>query len=224
MQKYPWWRWVVELGGLATAIAVSSCRPPPAPPPTSITIFARAETGAAVQNAEIYTGTSFLARTDPQGRAELDVNGTEGDTFELRVKCPQGYLSPSDPVVVRRLTIASTGAGPEYSVTCHETRHTLVVAVRAEGGPDLPILQLGKEVARTDRWGAAHMAVKMDVHERLELMLATAGKEYANIHPQNPVAIFEMPDHDDIQVFSVTFTRDRKRVFSAPAPHGPRQF
>jgi len=191
-------------------LAISACEQPP-PPPITITVRARTETGAHVANADVFAGSMLVAHTDRDGLARLDIRGAEGDTFYVRVDCPAGYRSPNEPLAVRRLGIAASTSLPEYAVVCHEMRHTMVVAVRAEAGPDLPVFYLGKEVARTDRSGAAHVTVAMDVHERIELMIGTAGKDNEKIHPQNPVSVFEMPDHDDIQLFPVTFTRDVKK-------------
>ena len=56
--------------------------------------------------------------------------------------------------------------------------------------------------------------------ERIEYALAQGEK----IHPQNPVAVFEMPDREDVQVFPVTFTRDKKKVIRVARPTGPRAF
>jgi len=36
------------------------------------------------------------------------------------------------------------------------------------------------------------------------------------MHPQNPAATFEMPDHDDIQVFEMKFTRDKPKPKARP--------
>jgi len=214
--------WLAEKAGsaalaaLATSgVAVAGCEPPP-PPAVTITVHTRTETGTAVADAAVFAGPTLVARTDREGLARLDIRGAEGETFYVRVDCPTGYRSPTEPLSVRRLGIAAATAAPRYDVVCHELRHTMVIGVRAEGGPDLPILYLGKEVARTDRSGAAHVTVAMDVHERIELTIATAGKDNEKIHPQNPVAVFEMPDHDDIQLFPVTFTRDVKK----PPPRG----
>jgi hypothetical protein len=207
------------LSSLLACVSATSCEPPP-PPAVAITVRARSETGAPVANADVFAGPTKVAHTDRDGSATLYITGAEGDTFFVRVDCPQGFRSPNEPLSVRRLGIAAATSVPEYDVICHELRHTMVVAVRAEGGPDLPVLYLGKEVARTDRSGAAHVTIAMDVHERIELMLGTAGKENEKIHPQNPVSVFEMPDHDDIQVFPVTFTRDVKK---APPRAGGRR-
>jgi len=210
--------WSGAVAAMVTC-ALVSCEPPPAPAVT-VTVRARTETGTAVANADVFAGPTLVARTDREGLARLDIRGAEGDTFYVRVDCPTGFRSPNEPLSVRRLGIAATTALPEYDVVCHEIRHTLVVAVRAEGGADLPVLYLGKEVARTDRSGAAHVTVAMDVHERIELMIGTSGKDNEKIHPQNPVSVFEMPDHDDMQVFPVTFTRDVKK---APPRAGGRR-
>lgn len=175
--------------------------------------------------AGIYAGPTLVARSDDDGRAWLDVHGDEGDAFEVRVRCPAGFESPAGAITLRNFHVLSpAGAMPEYTVTCHETRHALVVAVRAEGGPNLPVLYLGQEVARTDGSGAAHVSFDLDVHDRIELTLGTSGDENAALHPQNPASIFEMPDHDDLQVFAVTFTRDQKKAPPARGPQRPISF
>jgi hypothetical protein len=198
------------LSGLFAALSLSSCAPPPQPS-VAILLRTRSDVGGPVANADVYAGPTLLARTDREGLAHLNVAGAEGATFYIRVDCPTGYRSPNEPLAVRRLGIAAATAA-EYDVVCHELRHTMVIGVRAEGGPDLPVLYLGKEVARTDRSGAAHLTIAGDVHGRIELTIGTPGKENEKIHPQNPATVFEMPDHDDIQVFPVTFTRDKPVV------------
>jgi hypothetical protein len=186
----------------------------------AVDLRAQTETGVGVANADVFAGPKLVARTDRDGLARLFISGPEGETIYVRVDCPTGYRSPNEPLAVRRLGIAAATKAPEYDVVCHELRHTMVVAVRAEGGPDLPVIYLGKEVARTDRSGAAHVTVAADVHDRIELTLSTAGKDSEKIHPQNPTATFEMPDHDDIQVFARQFTRDVKKA--PPRPAGRR--
>jgi hypothetical protein len=209
---------------LLLAVLILSCKPP-VPAPVAIAVRARGDRGAPTPNVEIYSGTLLVARTAADGRASLDVNGAEGETFDLQVKCPTGFASPPGPLSVRRVDIGATSTIPEYAVTCHETRRALVVVVRADGGPSLPLLYLGKEVARTDGSGSAHVLFEGDVHDRVELTLSTAGKENEKMHPQNPAQVFEVPDRDAIQLFAVSFTRDKKKPPpSRPAPHGPTKF
>jgi hypothetical protein len=165
-----------------------------------------------IANADVFAGATLIARTDKDGIARLDIRGAEGETFLVRVDCPPGYRSPDAPLSLQKPAASPDKTVPEFPVVCHALRHTMVIGVRADNGPDLPVLYLGKEVARTDRSGAAHLSVAMEAHEKIELILGTSGKDADKLRPQNPVAVFEMPDHDDVQVFPVTFTRDTKKV------------
>lgn len=222
LSRAPYEWFTTALVGIA--LAAPSCKPPP-PAPVTISVHARTETGAPTGNVEIYAGPRLIARTDANGRAQLSIDGAEGETFELRVKCPPGFSSPAKPVVVRRLGISATTAVPEHVVSCHQTRHALVVAVRAEGGPGLPVLHLGKLVARTDATGAAHVLLEGEVREHVELTIGTPGKENEKIHPQNPAQVFEVPERDSIQLFAVTFTRDPKKApIKKSGPKGPTPF
>ncbi len=206
----------------ASIVLVASCTPPP--PPVGVSVRVLAGTGEPIARAGLFSGSTLVAVTDATGIARIEVNGAEGETFQVNVKCPAGYRSPSEPILVRRLGIAAAAA-PEYRVSCQSTRHTMVIAVRADGGPDLPVLYLGKEVARTDRFGAANVMMEMDVGDRVELTLGTDGvKDNDKLHPQNPVAVFEMPDREDLQLFPVTFTRDKKKAPRVSRPSGPKAF
>ena len=141
-----------------------------------------------------------VGKTDAEGVGKLKLEGTDGETFPIGVACPDGFRSPARPVDVtlRRL---EDGKLPEYFVSCPPATRSVVVAVRAENGANLPVVYLGREVARTDGSGAAH------VHLRLK--------------PQNPTASFVVKDHDDVFSFDQRFERtERARVFKAK-PKGP---
>jgi len=182
-------------------------------------VSVKSDGGEAIAGAEVFQGPSLIARTGEAGTARIEVQGREGDSFSIVVRCPPAYRSPEAPIEVRRLEVSSDNAKtPAYEVRCVKLRHFMVVAVLAENGPDLPVVYLGREVARTDASGAAHVVLEMNVHDRAELMLSTSGRESEKLHPQNPVSVFEMADHDDLQLFTLTFTRDpKKRPPPAPA-------
>lgn len=206
---------------LIGAALASACKPAD-PPPVNVVLHVTTTRGAPVAGAEVRMRSAVIARSDESGRARIQVGGREGDSFELSVACPPPLRSPADPIVVRRLDIK--GGDAEQTVKCEERRRTLVVVVRAENGPDLPILYLGKEIGRTDASGAAHVKIEADIHERVELTLSTAGKEWADVHPQNPVAAFEPGENDEVREFAVTFTRDAKKKPRAARPKGPTVF
>ena len=199
-----------------------ACKAPEPPPPVNVVLRITTTRGTPVSGAEVRLKNEVVGRSDEKGAVRVELGGREGDTFELAVHCPAPLRSPADPIVARRFEIR--GGDAEQTVKCQETRRTLVVVVRAENGPNLPILYLGKEIGRTDRSGAAHVKIDADVHERVELTLSTAGEEWAGVHPQNPIAAFEPGENDDVREFAVTFTRDAKKKPPAPPATGPTVF
>ena len=181
-------------------------RPPPSPSRVLIRVVDEAKQPVAA--AEITTGSAVLSVTDPTGRAEVSVNGREGETFSIEVRCPNGYRSKNDSIVsVRKF---DPGLPPaEYVSTCTRARHSLSVDIHADGGPNLPVFYLGKEIARTDASGVTRVELEGDVGERIELTLSTASPELAKVHPQNPFASFVIEEHDAGKTFDVKLTRDK---------------
>lgn len=207
----------VMLGG-----SVSACQKPlPPPPPEDAELHITSDTGAPVEGAEIVAGGATVERSDKDGIARLKVAGEVGDSFEIRVSCPQGYLSPGGSIRLQVLGIP--GAPPaRHSVTCPRARHSVVVAVRADGGAHLPILHLGKEIGRTDGAGAAHLLFEMGKGTRTEIVLATNDEDHKKLHPQNPAYVVEARERDDVQVFAVKFTKDKPPVKKGgPVKRGP---
>jgi hypothetical protein len=125
------------------------------------------------------------------------------------VTCPDGFQSPTKPiqVVLKRL---ADDKKPEYDVACPPTNRTVVVAVRADGGGNLPVLYLGREIARTDGSGAAHVMLKLKPDESFDLVLGTT--ENASLRPQNPFASFAVKERDEVFVFDQKFELEKKKI------------
>ena len=150
-----------SLSMLLTSIAVA-CGAPISPPSSSVQIRVVDEAKEPVAGAEIAAGGgTVIARTDSSGLAEITLSGAEGATFHVEIRCPTLYRSPSAPVAIRRFD--GRGSSPEYVARCSKTRHTLVVAVRTQGATNMPVYHLGKEVARTDESGSAHVLIEGEV-------------------------------------------------------------
>jgi hypothetical protein len=177
--------------------------------------------GAAVS----FRGTE-VGKTGNDGTVLLSIEGTEGETLNLDVGCPNGFRSPTKPVQILLRRLADPSQRPEYSVACPPTMRTVVVAVRAEGGPSLPVMYLGQEIARTDASGAAHAVVKVAPEEAIELVLGTQEPGHERLRPQNPSTKFLVKNQDDLFAFDVRFTVEpppaAPRVRrSPPQPKGP---
>lgn len=211
-----------SLSMLLTSIAVA-CGAPISPPSSSVQIRVVDEAKEPVAGAEIAAGGgTVIARTDSSGLAEITLSGAEGATFHVEIRCPTLYRSPSAPVAIRRFD--GRGSSPEYVARCSKTRHTLVVAVRTQGATNMPVYHLGKEVARTDESGSAHVLIEGEVHERVDLQVVTSDPKHAKLHPQNPTGSFEVLDRDEVKIFDVKFTHDVKPVARSPVRTGPKAF
>jgi hypothetical protein len=199
----------------AGAMACSSKTPPPQS--LVITLFVEGDPGIPLAHAQVLYGGKEVGTTSADGTAKLTLGGDEGQSFDLSVQCPEGYKSPSAPVTVTLKRLAEQGKSPRYESSCRPTLRQVVVAITADSAPNLPVLYLGSEVARTDASGAAHVLLRIPPGEQFSVTLATTDKGAEALRPRNPVATFTVGDRDEVFVFDPHFTVDHKRrIVSRP--------
>lgn len=220
MRKLP----VLWLAALAPlALACKALEPPP-PPPQIIQIRVESDPGRPLAGADILYNGQTVAQTGPDGVGKLRLGGRDGELFDIKVVCPQGYASPERPIQVMLRRLADSDKTPEYTTSCPPSTRTVVVAVRADNGPDLPVTYLGREVGRTDDSGAAHVLLKLQPGEQFELTLDTRSKG-SEISPQNPAQTFSVGQRNDVFTFDQKFERvvaRPKRYYGGrPKPTGP---
>lgn len=185
-------------------------------------IVVESDPGKSVAGATVQRNGHDVATTDPNGAAVVKLAGREGDTIDLNVRCPQGYESPAKPVSVRLTRRGDSKKMPEYTAQCAPTYRNVVVAVRADGGPLMPITYLGRTIARTDEAGAAHILLRMRPGDQFELGLDTSA--FPKHHPQSPKQSFLVPStSDDVQRFDVRFEVEKPRPIVRRAPQGPKR-
>jgi len=190
------------------ALALAGGCAPPTPRIFTQDALVRVESdGAPIAGAAVSSGGKVLSKTAKDGRVQLRMSGHDGDVFHLDVACPPGF-HPSGThefdLLVRR---AEDGRSPEVTIRCARSRRTALVAVRANNGPSLPIMHLGREIGRTDASGAATLVMEITPGEDVELVLDTRSSK--KIHPQNPVLSFRGHESDDVVVVDQTFTVDK---------------
>jgi hypothetical protein len=212
---------------LALAL-MTGCRSLDAPPPQPQIVVLRvtSDPGKPLKDAIIQFSGRKIGATGDDGAAEIQLAGRDGETFEVTVACPEGYESPKAPVRITFRRLAEKSKKPEYEVRCPPTTRTVVVAVRAEGAANLPVTLLGREVARTDSSGAAHVMLTLEPGEQFDLMLDTSDEKLVDLHPQNPVASFGVGQQDDIFTFDQKFEIQKAkarpgRYVGPPKPKGP---
>lgn len=205
---------------VALAILAAGCGAlePPPQPPQDILVRVSSDPGRAVKGAQLVFNGRTVTTTDDDGVGLMKLEGKDGEVFDISVRCPEGFQSPQKPTAVILKRLAESGKRPEYSVTCPPNLRNVVVAVRAEGGPNLPVLYMGREVARTDASGAAHVLFTLKPEEQLDLILGTSEKGNEMLRPQNPSSSFFVKQRDDLFSFDQKFVKEKPRP--KPAPKG----
>lgn len=210
---------------IAAGSAIAGCQAPPpdGPVPFEVVMKVESDPGVPIGGAVIVRGGKDIIATGIDGRAKLTLSGKEGDAYEFTVRCPADFTSPSKVVSVYLHRLSDKTKVPEYNALCPPTTRKLVVSIRAENGPNLPVLYLGKPVARTDASGAAHILLTMKPGDQFELQLDTSEKGNERLRPKMPTGTFAMRQRDDLQSFDQKFFLEKIPVVFHAGPARPHR-
>jgi hypothetical protein len=189
--------------------------------PFEIQINVTSDPGRPLPGALIMAGTKTAAKTDAAGTAKVRFGGKEGDQVELTVKCPTDYQSPSAPLTIALRHLSAGSRPPQFESHCPPMLRTVVVGVRADNGPNLPVSYLGRTVARTDVSGAALFTLRVKPAEQVLVTLGTGEKGSEQLRPESPTLTFVPKDQDDFVLLEQTFTTQKPKATYHPRRAGP---
>jgi hypothetical protein len=208
------------LGVVVFTVLAAGCAPPDrnAPKPFPFRIVVEGDPGHPIGGVKITRDSKELGSTDAQGIAKLALRGADGDVIDVDVKCPDTFRSPVKPLSLR-LAKVSSDKTPEVKVACPPTTRRVVVAIRADRGPNLPVRYLDQVVARTDASGAATFAVDVAAGAQFTVALDTTEPGSERLRPQNPSRPFVANGEDALVLMDQKFTLEKKPVVAAkPKP------
>jgi hypothetical protein len=202
--------------GAACAALSSGCKDldPPPPPPFQFYVKVDSDPGHPVAGAIVSQNKKQIGNTGPDGRAMLTIHGAEGAIVDVSIRCPDGLQSPTKPLSIRLTRIADKSKAPEYGVACPPMLRRVVVAVKADNGPNLQVMYLSRPVTRTDASGAAHFALEVAPGAQFTVGLDTT--DNPRLKPQNPTKPFTVGQTDDILVFEQKFDVEKIKVHYKP--------
>lgn len=195
------------------AAAGSGCKDldPPPPPPYQLYLKVESDPGKPVAGATVTRANhKSPTQTGDDGRALLTLTGAEGDVVDLFVKCPDIFTSPSKPIPVRLTRLADKSRIPEYATACPPSLRKVVVAVKAENGPFLPVVYLNKAITKTDASGAAHFALEVAPGAQFNVTLDTADNN--KLKPASPTKPFTVGQTDEILLWEQRFDVERPKT------------
>jgi hypothetical protein len=108
----------------------------------------------------------------------------------------------------------------EYSTRCPPSFRKVVVVIRANNGPYVPVVHLNEVVGRTDASGSATILANVKPNEELQFTLKTSSdKAFERHEPIDPVVGYLVQPTDEVVVLSQEFkVRPRPVVYYAPKP------
>lgn len=185
-----------------------------APPPTYRVTFTARSDSEPLPGVRIAADGQPLGETGEEGTLRVDLPGREGQTVAVNAQCPEGHRAPAQlPLLTLRtfrlLDPAAAERGIEMTIQCPPSERTAAVVIRTGEQGDLPIHMNGREMARTDENGIAHLVLQLQPHATFRLNIDTSARE--NLQPQNPGATFTLGDADEIFLFDQPFQEKRRR-------------
>ena len=207
----------------AASLAAARCGSPSTAAPYEFSVRVYSDPDRPLPGALLLHGNARLGTTADDGSVKLAVLGEEGEVVNLDVRCPEKFRSPPESLSITLHHLAETARLPEFVTTCPPRERSVVVAVRADGGQNLPVLYLGQEVARTDASGAAHVFLSAATDTPFELTLGTSETGALGLRPQSPTMKFIVRDRDELLLFNQRFVAVAEPHPSASRPRAPRR-
>lgn len=170
---------------------------PKEPPPFKARIVVESDPGKPLANVPVSLKGQPLANTGADGSTVVTLNGRDGDTADLVVRCPDGTApkggKSSVHLVIRHFEEAHV---TEHKLQCAPSIRKVLVAVRAEGGGGMPVMYLGRVIATTDAAGAAVAVIEARPGDTVYITLDTSSKP--GLRPQNPHEERVVPEADSV--------------------------
>ncbi|WP_394822887.1 hypothetical protein [Pendulispora albinea] len=200
----------------------AKCEEPPVPT-FDVHFKVEGDPGQPLAGAVLVQNQKDVATTDAQGRAKASLQGQEGTAFDFYVRCPQDFESPAKPINVVLRNVVDKNKPPEYPVACPPQVRQVVVAVRADGGPNLPVTYLQQKIATTDSSGSATILLRMRPGDQFELGIDTSMKGYERMRPQNPIFAFTVKPKDEVLPLNAKFALEKGQIIVRKGPVGPKE-
>jgi hypothetical protein len=191
-----------------------------------ISLRATSDDALPLAGAKFATSKSNLGQTSGSGVVNVRLRGAEGQTLAVAVTCPSGYESSGElpPLRLTRTRRVGEAVAQPLAVeaTCIRKLRDVVLVVRAESAPNLPVHVDGKPAATTTD-GMAHLLLQLDRDVR-QVSVTLDTTDQPKLRPQNPSRTFELHGRDAVLVMDQSFSaapKPQNRNPPAPRRHIP---
>lgn len=200
------------------ALCLAACEDAPEAPARYPFTFAAHADGEPLPAVQVLVNEQPVGTTNDDGLLRVDLTGPSGAQVRVQAVCPAGHRSADGAQIhnlrrVQAIDPATTARGIEVSFPCPPEHRAGVIVVRTHDQVGVPVLLDGREIARTDESGVAHLHVAMAPGSTFQVQLDTRHNEL--LRPTSPSSSFTLPDHDEVFVVDQRFMQEappRRRV------------
>ena len=211
-----WWLSVVS------AVVLASCKGPVRSTRlVAVSFVVESDPGVRLPRARVTVDGDPAGESDSNGIVQTKIRAVPGQRLMIQHQCPAGHAAPSEHRVLRlRRFEGLDGFEPppmEITLRCVPTERIAAFVIKAENGPDLPVLLNGESVARTNGSGIAHFSTRHAAGTDFKVVLDT--RDHPHLLPQLPTRLFTLTDAEEIFVFEESFevrNEPRRRTHRRP--------
>jgi len=200
----------------------------------TVVISAHREDSLPVGKVVIKINDVALGSTDDKGELRAALSGPDGAMFRVLAVCPEGYDAGGEnpPIVLGRFASLTKKDGSlEVVLQCVRRSRVAAILVRTRVErqrivvsadkkarkevaasemplPGVPILINGRERARTDELGLAHLTLEAPPEAHVEVVMQTGSEALASMRPRSPSQGLAVRQTDDVYTVDQLFTEE----------------
>ncbi|MCP4606157.1 MAG: hypothetical protein GY847_37530 [Proteobacteria bacterium] len=194
-----------------TAI-VGSCSPGPVSRYVVLVVEVADLSDSPVAGTNVVIDGISMGATDESGRLKARLSGPEGRHVRVQINCPDRWEAQGEEIRDLPIRFLSRLDSPNKALAsmdarfrCVQKMRKIVLLVRAENGPKLPVLALGHRIVSTDADGVAQTVLEGAPGDEIEVILDTSFNP--ELRPAMPSRRLTIPKMSQIVVFDQQFER-----------------
>ena len=175
---------------------------------------ARSDSGEPVRGVIITGNGQHLGITGRGGQLHAALRARDGVSLRVRAACPVGFREPVQPGVMRLRRFRSVGDSDRgelrVTIECRASERLVALVVQTNKRAGLPVLMDGRELARTNSEGVAHIPLLVAPNSTFQVTIDTSA--HPRLRPKSPLGSFAVSDADALVVFEQEFTEHEKKA------------
>ncbi len=197
------------------SVIIGACSNDPAPQSVVLIIEVVDHNERPVPGTDVTIDGASIGATDESGHFQTRLSGPEGRRVHVQISCPDRWIAEDGETrdlsvrFLKRLDPRESAMAPmDARFKCVYRTRRIVLLVRTDQVPNLPVFALGAQIAATDAEGVAQAVLEGVPGDEIEVTLNTS--ENPELRPAMPSRRLTVPKTNQIIVFDQKFEKQQK--------------